>query len=383
MEKGNQILDILRLYEYSMSIGKSLSYHENCDQFLKLLLKRRDLNACWVLRQNKKKYVNEYSIPLGSQRQYELSPEILEFLEGIKSYVLLEYSEKLSELTTIDIESGYIAIYKLKDHGYLFLYSKEDNIPKRDLSQLLPVVDKFAITLKACKAYGNQKTLLYRLEERNTELNNYAHVVSHDLKSPLRNIDALATWLKEDHSDGLNQEATQYLTLISDNISKMESLISGILEYSTVGLKDFNTSLIDLDKIVNDIVNYLYIPSHITINVQDNFPVITGDTHRLQQLFQNLISNAIKYNDKEEGQIDIGFRDLEKGYEFFIKDNGKGIEEKYFQKIFDVFQKLENTQNSNGIGLSIVEKIIAAYNGKIWLTSEVGVGTTFYFILNK
>lgn len=383
MEKGNQILDILRLYEYSMSIGKSLSYHENCDQFLKLLLKRRDLNACWVLRQNRKRYVNEYSIPLGNQRKYELSPKIQEFLDDIKTYVLLEYNEMLDELTTIDIKEGYVAIYKLKDHGFLFLYSKKDNIQRKDLSQLLPVVDKFAITLKACKAYGNQKTLLYRLEERNTELNNYAHVVSHDLKSPLRNIDALATWLKEDHSEGLNQEASQYLTLISENISKMESLISGILEYSTVGLKDYKTSLIDLDKIVHEIVNYLYVPSNIKVTIQENFPCVTGDTHRLQQLFQNLISNAIKYNDKEEGLIEIGYMDMGKTYQFHIKDNGKGIDEKYYQKIFDVFQKLENTQNSNGIGLSIVEKIISAYGGKIWLTSELGVGTTFFFELNK
>lgn len=383
MNKGNQILDILRLYEYSMSIGKSLSYHENCDQFLKLLLKRRDLNACWVLRHNKSRFVNEYSIPLGNQRQYRLSPKLVEFLSEIESFVLLEYDEMLAELTTIDIEAGYIAIYKLKDHGFLFLYSKEDNINKKDLSQLLPVVDKFAITLKACRAYANQKTLLYRLEERNTELNNYAHVVSHDLKSPLRNIDALATWLKEDHGDSLNQGAMEYINLISDNISKMEDLITGILEYSTVGVKDYKMTLIDLNKIVNDVLNFLYVPEHITIEIQDDFPEIMGDTHRLKQLFQNLIGNAIKYNDKEEGHIEVGYRTLDSTYEFFVKDNGKGIDEKYYKKIFNVFQKLENNKDSSGIGLSIVEKIISAYGGKVWLTSEVGKGTTFYFTINR
>jgi len=383
MDKGNQILDILRLYEYSMSIGKSLNYHENCDQFLKLLLKRRDLNACWVLRQNKNRYINEYSIPLGKKRQYELSPEILEFLNGIETFTLLEYNESLDELTTIEINSGYFAIYKLKDHGLLFLYSKEDNIKRSDLSKLLPVVDKFAITLKACRAYANQKTLLYRLEERNTELNNYAHVVSHDLKSPLRNIDALATWLKEDHRDNLDQGALEYLNLISDNISKMEDLISGILEYSTVGVKDFNSTLIDINKVVNDVLNFLYIPEQFTIKADENFPSVLGDTHRLQQLFQNLIGNAIKYNDKEKGIIEIGYKTLDTCYEFYIKDNGKGIDEKYYKKIFNVFQKLENTKDSSGIGLSIVDKIVSAYGGKIWLTSELGQGTTFYFTLNK
>ncbi len=383
MNTGNQILDILRLYEYSMSIGKSLSYHENCDQFLKLLLKRRDLNACWVLRQHKNQYINEYSIPLGNQRQYSLSPELVKFLNDIEDYTLLEYSRMLDELTTIDIHAGYIAIYKLKSHGFLFLYSKEDNINKRDLSKLLPVVEKFAITLKACRAYANQKTLLYRLEERNTELNNYAHVVSHDLKSPLRNIDALATWLKEDHRDNLDQGALEYLNLISDNISKMEDLITGILEYSTVGVKDFKASLIDVNKIVNDVLNFLYVPDNMSITIDDNFPEIMGDTHRLQQLFQNLIGNAIKYNDKEKGTIEVGYSTLDTVYEFYVKDNGKGIEEKYYKKIFNVFQKLENNKDSSGIGLSIVEKIISAYGGKIWLTSEIGVGTTFYFTIKK
>ncbi len=383
MNTGNQILDILRLYEYSMSIGKSLSYHENCDQFLKLLLKRRDLNACWVLRQHKNRYINEYSIPLGNQRQYSLSQELLKFLNGIEDYTLLEYTSKLNELTTIDINAGYIAIYRLKDHGFLFLYSKEDNINTRDLSKLLPVIEKFAITLKACRAYANQKTLLYRLEERNTELNNYAHVVSHDLKSPLRNIDALTTWLKEDHGDGLDKGATEYINLISDNISKMEDLISGILEYSTVGVKDYKTTRIDINRIMSDVLNFLYIPEHITIKVQDDFPEILGDTHRLKQLFQNLIGNAIKYNDKEQGLIEVGHKTLDNAYEFFVKDNGKGIEEKYFKKIFNVFQKLENTKDSSGIGLSIVEKIVSAYGGRIWLTSEVGIGTTFYFTISK
>lgn len=383
MEKGNQILDILRLYEYSMSIGKSLSYFENCDQFLKLLLKRRDLNACWVLRQNKNNFINEYSIPLGEQRRYVLSPELNSFLEEIDTYKLLEYSDMLKETTTIDIEAGYVAIYKLKDHGYLFLYSKEDNINRKELSQLLPVVDKFAITLKACRAYANQKTLLYRLEERNTELNNYAHVVSHDLKSPLRNIDALATWLKEDHGDKLDTGATEYLNLISDNITKMEDLITGILEYSTVGIKDQNTTPINLNEIVGDVLKFLYVPDHVKIKISENFPTVMGDTHRLQQLFQNLIGNAIKYNDKEQGEIEVGFKTLDTHYEFFVKDNGKGIEEKYFKKIFNVFQKLENTKDSSGIGLSIVEKIISAYSGKIWLVSEVGKGTTFYFTLKK
>ena len=111
--------------------------------------------------------------------------------------------------------------------------------------------------------------------------------------------------------------------------------------------------------------------------------LIKGDKYRLQQLFQNLITNAINYNDKEKGIIEIGFADQNDFWQFYVKDNGKGIAETYFNKIFKTFQKLENNPISTGIGLSIVKKIIDLYGGKIWLESSLGIGTTFYFTLKK
>lgn len=383
MDKTNQILDILRLYEYSMSIGKSLDYFENCDLFLKLLLKRKNLNACWILRQQEKILIKKYSIPFGSQLKKEVGQNIHDFLNSVETYALVEYDDSLKDLTTIDINEGYLAVFKLNPQRFLFLYSKENNIHPKDLTQLLPVIHKFSNTLEACKAYENQKTLLRRLEERNEELNNYAHIVSHDLKSPLRNIDALVAWLKEDHADDFSKEALGYIDMIGENISRMEALVSGILEYSTIGLKDFKTSFIDLNLIINDIINHIYVPKNIQIEVHENFPTIHGDTYRLQQLFQNLIGNAIKYNDKEIGHIEVGYEKNGSKYTYFVKDNGKGIDKRYHSKIFNVFQKLENTKNSTGIGLSIVEKIVSNYGGKVWLTSEVGKGTTFFFTLKK
>ena len=383
MEKENQILDILRLYEYSMSIGKSLNYYDNCEQFLKLLLKRRNLNACWILRYEKNNLIKEYSIPFGNQIKQDIPQNLYAFLDGIHDYTLIEYDETYSDLTTFPIQDGFLAVLKLKLQGYLFLYSKENNISPKDLSQLLPVINKFANTLEACKAYDNQQSLLKRLEERNTELNNYAHIVSHDLKSPLRNIDALLSWLKEDHSHNLDEGALHYIDLIGENISRMEALVSGILEYSTIGLKNFKTSFIDLNKIIDEILNHIYIPENIEIIKHENFPIIQGDTYRLQQLFQNLIGNAIKYNDKKEGVIEVGFQKHNNKYTYFVKDNGKGIDKRYHTKIFSVFQKLEASKNSTGIGLSIVEKIVISYGGKVWLTSEVNKGTTFFFTLKN
>ena len=112
-------------------------------------------------------------------------------------------------------------------------------------------------------------------------------------------------------------------------------------------------------------------------------PKIQGDKSRLLQLFQNLIENAIKYNDKKNGFLEIGCEDIGSHWKFYIKDNGQGIEEKYFDKIFETFQKLENTVESTGIGLSIAKKIVEIYGGEIWLNSKINEGTTFYFTLQK
>ncbi|WP_176829783.1 sensor histidine kinase [Tenacibaculum sp. MAR_2009_124] len=367
-----------------MSIGKSLDYNSNCDNFLKLLLKRKNLNACWILRLDQNNLITEYSIPFGDNNtKQEISTWAYDYLNAIDKYSLEEYNNLFDELSTISINNGILAIIRLDKSSFLFLYSIEKNLSHKDLNQLLPVISKFSITLEACKANENQNILLQRLEERNEELNNYAHIVSHDLKSPLRNMDALVTWLKEDHGKDFSEDASNYVDLVGENISRMESLISGILEYSTIGLKDFRNSFIDLNIILKDIVSHIYIPKHIHITLSKNFPTIKGDTYRLQQLFQNLMSNAVKYNDKEIGKIDVGFKKEGKTIVYYVKDNGKGIEEKYHTKIFNVFQKLESNKNSTGIGLSIVEKIINNYGGKIWLTSELKKGTTFFFTLSK
>ena len=125
------------------------------------------------------------------------------------------------------------------------------------------------------------------------------------------------------------------------------------------------------------------VPKKITIKVQENLPTLTGNIWKFTQLFQNLIENAIKYNNKEKGTVEIGFTEKENHYQFFVKDNGVGIKAAYFNKIFKVFTKLESISSSSGIGLSIVKKIVNFYNGKIWLESKEEIGTTFYFTISK
>ncbi|MAW97029.1 MULTISPECIES: ATP-binding protein [unclassified Leeuwenhoekiella] len=225
-----------------------------------------------------------------------------------------------------------------------------------------------------------QEGLLQELEQQNQELSDYAHIVSHDLKSPLRNIDALVSWLREDYADVLDENGLQQMDLIKTHLGKMDALIGGILHYSTIGRDSGTESKIDLNVLLPDILDGIQIPEGIDVQVH-RLPVITADRFKIQQVFQNLICNAVTSIEQPSGKIKVVSRELDKGHQFEISDTGKGIDSNYFDKIFKVFQKLEHDSATTGIGLSIVKKIVNFYGGSIWLDSEPGKGTTFYFTL--
>ncbi|KJD32175.1 histidine kinase [Tamlana nanhaiensis] len=231
----------------------------------------------------------------------------------------------------------------------------------------------------------NQKSekLLEELSYQNQELSDYAHMISHDLKSPLRSIDTLTLWLYDDNKDVFNESDKQTIYQIRNHVEKMELLINGILEYSTIGRAQEGIYNVDVDYAVNEVLGRLEIPDNISVVKLQQLPLIKGEKYRLQQVFRNLITNAINFNDKKQGKVEIGYTEHESHWEFFVKDNGKGIEEKYFDKIFKTFQKLEIKVGTIGMGLSIAKKIVTMYGGEIWLKSEVGKGTTFYFTIKK
>lgn len=228
-----------------------------------------------------------------------------------------------------------------------------------------------------------KENLLKKLEKSNDELHEYAHVVSHDLKSPLRSINALVSWLKDDNKEILDESSLQNIALIESTLEKMEQLITDVLEYSSVGSEDTEMHQVDLDIVINDLLKILYIPEHISVKVLNHLPKIQGNKTKLQQLFQNLISNAIKFSDKEKGLIEINCTELETHFQFSVKDNGIGIEEQFHDKIFKIFHALNKSKDSTGIGLSIVKKIVELHQGDIWLKSQPGKGTTFFFTLKK
>jgi signal transduction histidine kinase len=247
-------------------------------------------------------------------------------------------------------------------------------------SQLIEYINKQ--TKDIVDINEHREKLVNDLTHQNQELNDYAHMVSHDLKSPLRSIDALASWLQNDYKDKLDEQGKNNILLIRNNIDKMDALITGILDYSSIGKVITNNYDIDLNLLLDDVLSILRIPENFTIT-REKLPTIKGDKFRLQQVFQNLICNAIKYNDKEKGLINIKAEELDDYWKFSIEDNGKGIEEVYVNQIFKAFYKLDNDSASTGMGLAIVKKIIDLYEGNIWVTSKVKKGTTVSFIIKK
>lgn len=228
-----------------------------------------------------------------------------------------------------------------------------------------------------------KESLVKELEESNQGLQEYAHIVSHDLKSPLRSVSALVDWLCQDYKDKLDENGMYNLKMIQDKIEGMDSLIGGILKYSTVNSNNLENVDVDVNEVITGISDIIYVPDHVRIKTEGKLPVIKADRTMLHQLFQNFMSNAVVHIDKEEGLVEVGSKDLGTHWQFSIKDNGVGIPKEYHEKIFKIFQSIGNKERSTGIGLSIVKKIIERYDGKVWLESEVGLGTTFFFTITK
>jgi PAS domain S-box-containing protein len=274
---------------------------------------------------------------------------------------------------------------KVKNKNNEFKYWLVSGAPNYNL--LGDIVGSIGIHLDitAIKNLELQKeSILKKLKSSNNQLHEYAHIVSHDLKSPLRSIDALVSWIKTDNEGKFDAITLQNFQLLDTTLQTMEKLISNVLEYSSAGsTANYNEEQVDLNITLSNLRKMLLIPENISVEVLKKLPTIKGDKTKFQQLFQNLISNAIKFCDKQVGRVAIDYVDHNTFHQFSIKDNGIGIEKKYHDKIFQIFNTLNKRKDSTGVGLSIVKKIINLHEGDIWLKSELNVGTTFYFTLKK
>lgn len=215
----------------------------------------------------------------------------------------------------------------------------------------------------------------------NVELNNFTYVASHDLKSPLRGIDQLASWIADDLADTLNPETMEHLRLMRSRIKRMERLLDDLLAYSRVGRTDDEIATVNTHALINDIFDLIATTKRIELKLDPDLPVLQTRKVPLELVLRNLISNAIKHHDKAEGCITIAARHLPGRVEFAVRDNGPGIAPEHQERVFGMFQTLKprDEVEGSGIGLALVRKAVESLGGKVRLESDGASGCTFYF----
>lgn len=225
------------------------------------------------------------------------------------------------------------------------------------------------------------------LANSNVELERFAYIASHDLQEPLRMVTSFLQLLKKRYEDKLDETAGQYIAFAVDGAERMKTLIMDLLDYSRVGSNTEPNENVDLHLLVEEIKDLFgksidEVKANITV---DRLPVVKGNRTQLLQLFQNLISNAIKYHKEGVPSIEIHYTEQEEDHLFEIKDNGIGIDPAFHEKIFVIFHRLHSRSEytGTGIGLAICKKIVERHNGKIWVKSALGQGSSFFFTLGK
>jgi len=236
---------------------------------------------------------------------------------------------------------------------------------------------------------AEEKILKYteELKNSNTELERFAYVASHDLQEPLRMVTSFLNLLEEDMAGILTETSKEYMHFVVDGAARMKILINDLLQYSRVGASKEEFTITDLNEVM-EYVNFMMkedIEKNHAIIITHPLPVIKANKTLFNQLFMNLVSNALKYHDGKQSEIEVGYNEEPGRYVFYVKDNGIGIEPEFLDKIFIIFQRLhtKTEYSGTGIGLAICKKIVEIHKGKIWVESEKEKGSTFYFSIPK
>jgi len=253
------------------------------------------------------------------------------------------------------------------------LYQKND--------ELQGALSDARVAREAAERAATAATEAYR------ELDQFAYVASHDLKAPLRGIANLAQWIQDDTGERLAAESIEHMRLLQGRVHRMEALIDGILAYSRAGRVLKSPEAVDTGTLVREVIELLAPPSGVTIQVPPQMPTLNAERVPLQQVFLNLIGNAVKYTraERPDPVIRIDWRDAGNAFEFSVSDNGPGIEPEYHERIWGIFQTLapRDKVEGTGIGLAVVRKIVETRDGFVSLESSPGQGAIFRFIWPK
>jgi light-regulated signal transduction histidine kinase (bacteriophytochrome) len=225
------------------------------------------------------------------------------------------------------------------------------------------------------------------LERSNAELEQFAYIASHDLQEPLRMVSSYTQLLARRYQDKLDDDANEFIGYAVDGANRMQRLIQDLLAYSRVGKRQQALKTVDSNEIMRNVLRNLQVAieeSNTKISYPDSLPTVKADHSQFEQLLQNLIGNAIKYRDESRAcEIQINCDRVGNMWQFSVADNGIGIEADYFERIFEIFKRLhgKETYSGTGLGLAVCKRIVDGHGGKIWLESELGKGSIFYFTL--
>ena len=263
--------------------------------------------------------------------------------------------------------------------------SRERNWTEGDIQILRLAGEIFINAIERC--YQQQQLIVrtQELESSNQELQQFTHIVSHDLQEPLRAISSYTELLEEEYREHLDAEAHEYIDFVVGGSQRMKQLIQDLLVFSRVGRQPQNFTLVSCEEVLQEVIANLKIAidENNAVVTWDSLPQVVADKSQLIQLWQNLIANSIKFRSEEPPKIHISVTTKEQKFIFCLQDNGIGIDPKHAERIFVIFQRLHTRRAypGTGIGLAICKKIVERHQGKIWLESEPGAGTTFYFSL--
>jgi signal transduction histidine kinase len=303
----------------------------------------------------------------------------LEALKKVKVHSADKIRETMTFLTKLAIIISSLGITR-----------KEQLAANQKMAVLLADEAKLNEALKEEK--DKLEALTAKLENSNKELDDFAYIASHDLREPLRGINNYASFLQEDYWELLDEDGKNMLASINRLAGRLDEFISSLLYYSRLGRTTLERSPVSIQSVIDEVLDsfeFSIKEKPTVITIMDNQPIINTNRQNTLEIYRNLIGNALKYNDKPERHIEIGYGYTDKGSEhpfFYVKDNGIGIEEKNFDKIFTIFKRLhprEKFGGGTGAGLTIVKKCINLLNGSIWVESQLGQGTTFFFELTE
>jgi signal transduction histidine kinase len=221
------------------------------------------------------------------------------------------------------------------------------------------------------------------LARANAALDDFAHIVSHDLKAPLRGINSLAAWIAEDCDAVLSPDSKEHLALLGERARRMKELIDGVLRYSRVGHRPSTLERVDSRAVAEEVIDCLGPTGGVRVRIEDPLPRVVCDRTQLAQVLQNLIQNAVQHLGKPTGEVVVSCRERPGGYEFCVSDDGVGIPREDFERIFRIFQTLKPAGATTGVGLAIVKKAVEMHRGTVTLESTPGRGSSFRFTIPK